>query len=299
MVRALLAGQEKYLILDTGGAKSILDPEIARELGLQMGQFTSVERTPFSRGYTVQPSEVYTDVTGRQSSSFAIVDAFELGDRHFGPIEFVLSPTDNDLDNSSMPVGTLGADFLIAYDVVFDFGTDEFQLYSPNNCDNSRQPGASADADSVTVPFSVNGSNHIRFPISLDGQNLTAVLDTGAHNTILSLPAAQRLFSVDLNAPDVIRTGELARQDMAGVYRRRFFVLRIESLSVTDPMIFLLPDLMAANAAPPWRVSIMDRTRDESAALPEFILGMSVLSHYRLEIAYQRREFYLIPVPGN
>ncbi len=298
MVRANIAGQERFLIIDTGGAKSIIDLETARELELQLGQFGLVAPSNLNDGISVAPSEVYVDVTGRRSSSFAIVDNLRFGERDFGRLDFIVSPVDRNQNDLTEPVGTLGADFMVAYDVVLDFGTDAFQLYAPNQCASLPFPERSETDDFIAVPFSLNSSNHITFPLHLDGQMLTAILDTGAYDTILSLPVAQREFSIDLSAPDVIRTGELAGNDTASMYRRRFSSLRIETMLLLDPMIFLLPDLIASNAPPPWPVSIMDRRRQESAALPDFILGMLVLSRYRLDISYARREFYLSPV-GN
>jgi len=299
MVQVSISGQDRFLILDTGGAKSIIDPEMARELDLRLGQFGLLAASPFDGGFSAQPSEVYVDVNGRRSSSFAIVDDLWFGERSFGTFEFIVSPVDGNQYDRTQPVGTLGADFMVAYDVVLDFGADEFHLYAPSQCGSSGFPEGSETVSFIAVPFSLNSSNHISFPLHLDDQMLTAVLDTGAHDTILSLPIAQREFSIDLNAPDVIRTGELSGNDTAIIYRRRFSSLRIETLLLLDPMIFLLPDLMAANAPAPWRISIMDRTPNDSASLPDFILGMSVLSRYRLHIAYDRREFYLSPVPRD
>ena len=297
MVQVSIAGQDGFLILDTGGAKSIIDPDAARELDLRIGQFAAP--SPFDNGFSARPSEVYIDVRGRRSSSFATVDELQFGGRSFGTVEFVLSSLDHIQNDRTDPVGTLGADFMVAYDVVFDFGKDVFQLYMPNQCSFSPLPEGAETDGFIAVPFTTNSSNHIRFPLHLDGQMLTAVLDTGAYDTILSLPTAQRRFSIDLNAPDVIRTGELAGNSMASLYRRRFSSLQIKTLLLLDPMINLMPDLMAQSSASPWRVSIMDRLTEGRATLPDFILGMSVLSRYRLHIAYDNREFYLFPVGGN
>jgi hypothetical protein len=299
MVQVSIAGQDRFLILDTGGAKSILDPDAARELDLRIGQFAAVAPSPFDNDFSARPSEVYMDVRGRRSSSFATVDELQFGGRSFGTVEFVLSSLDRIQNDRTDSVGTLGADFMVVYDVVFDFGEDEFQLYMPNQCSFSSLPEGAETDGFIAVPFTTNTSNHIRFPLHLDDQMLTAVLDTGAYETILSLPAAQRRFSIDLNAPDVIRTGELAGNNMASLYRRRFSSLQIETLLLLDPMINLMPDLMAQSSASPWRVSIMDRLTEGRATLPDFILGMSVLSRYRLHIAYDNREFYLFPVAGN
>ncbi len=296
MVQAALAGQDKYLIVDTGGAKSIIDPETARELDLRMGQFEPDSGLLFN-GRDSAPTEIYTDVTGRQSSSYAIVDELQFGERRFGPVEFVVLPLGRYQEDYYGPVGTLGADFLTAYDVAFDFGADVFQLFAQNQCD---PPPSLENGDaeaSVTVPFAFNRSNHISFPLHLDGQMLTAILDTGSHDTILSLPVAQNVFSIDLNAQDVIRTGELEGLNRASMYRKRFSSLRIEDLLLLDPMIFLLPDLMAPSSPSPNRLSLFQRAPEASAALPDFILGMSVLARYRLHISYGQRKFYLTSAP--
>ena len=298
MVQAAFAGQDRYLILDTGGAKSILDAETARELALPIGQIGPVSGSPFDRGNSA-PSEEYIDVTGRRSSSFVKVDDLQLGERNFGAFEFIVSPVGQNQDDRFGPVGTLGADFMIAYDVAFDFGADVFQLFAQSQCDSSLFLESTDAGTSIAVPFTFNRSNHIRFPLHLDGQMLMAILDTGAHDTILSLPVAQRVFSIDLNGPDVIQAGELEGRNITSMYRRRFSSLRIETLLLLNPMIFLFPDLMASPAPSPDRFSILRSAPEENAVLPDFILGMSVLSRYRLYISYGEREFYLAPVPSG
>jgi predicted aspartyl protease len=298
MVQAELAGHERYLLLDTGGAKSILDPETARELALRIGQFGPASESPFERGASA-PREAYIDVTGRRSSSFVNVEDLQLGERNFGAIEFIVSPIGQNQDDLSSPVGTLGADFMIAYDVAFDFGADVFQIFAQSPCESSPFSDGIDAGTSIAVPFTTNRSNHMEFPLRLDGQMLMAVLDTGAHDTILSLPVAQSVFSIDLNGPDVIRAGEIAGLDIASMYRRRFSSLQIETLLLLDPMIFLLPDLIAPRAPPQDRIGILRQDPEENAVLPDFILGMSVLGRYRLYISYGQRKFYLAPVPSG
>lgn len=297
MVQAAFAGQDRYLLLDTGGAKSILDPETARELGLRIGQFGLVSGSPFERGSV--PSEEYIDVTGYRSSSFTIVDDLRLGERNFGAFEFIISPIGQNQDDRSSPVGTLGSDFMMVYDVAFDFGAHVFQLFAQSQCDSSLFLESVDAGTSIAVPFTFNRSNHINFPLHLDGQMLMAVLDTGAHDTILSLPVAQSVFAIDLDAPDVIQTGELEGRNIASMYRRRFSSLQIETLLLLDPMIFLMPDLMAPRAPAPDRISMLRPVPEEKAVLPDFILGMSVLGRYRLYISYGQRKFYLTPLPSG
>ena len=124
--------------------------------------------------------------------------------------------------------------------------------------------------------------------MELDGRRVDAVLDTGVANTNLDLDAAQRDFKVDVNAPDVEKTGELKGGFTANVYRRRFKTLTVEGVTVANPMVELLPNLVV-NWPRVERTGSLVR-KDEA---PLVGWHASTLSKLHVYIAYYERKLYI------
>jgi len=126
--------------------------------------------------------------------------------------------------------------------------------------------------------------------MELDGRRVTAMLDTGAGDTVLNLDIARRTFRVDVNAPDVERVGEIGKSQI-GVYRRRFKTIAFEGVSIANPMITMYPDLMSgAGVAQPQTGSMI---RDARGGLPDVILGMNVMSQMHVYIASKEHKLYM------
>jgi len=131
---------------------------------------------------------------------------------------------------------------------------------------------------------------HIKFQMQLDGTKVNAALDTGASSTTMNLTVARQAFHIDVDAPDVVKIGELRGGYTANIYRRRFKSLAFEGVTIINPMIDLLPDLLSgANPSTPRTGSIIR----EEKALPDVILGMSTLSQLHLYVAYKERKVYI------
>jgi hypothetical protein len=143
------------------------------------------------------------------------------------------------------------------------------------------------------VPFRLDTSGHVSFPMTLDGKRVNAILDTGSTNTDLNLNIARRTFNVDVNAPDVERTGELKGGFTASVYRRKFKLLTVDGVTISEPMITLLPDLMSTTSEQRPTGSLV---REIESGTPELILGMSVLSKLHVYVAYKERKVYITAV---
>jgi predicted aspartyl protease len=138
------------------------------------------------------------------------------------------------------------------------------------------------------VPFTLDRGGHIIFRMTLEGKRLDALLDTGASATNLNLDIAKRTFNVDVNAPDVEKIGELAGGYTASVYRRKFKSLAFEGVTINEPLINLLPNMLGPGQAPNTGSLIR-----ESRGLPNLILGMSVLGKLHVYIAYKERKLYI------
>src|SRR5262249_39171992 len=163
-------------------------------------------------------------------------------------------------------------DMLTNVDADFDFAAKKLNLISQNHCDG-KVVYWTAPALAV-IPFRFDKGGHVVFPLRLDDTRVNAMLDTGAYNTVLNLNTARRTFNVDTNAPDVKKIGELKGGFTADVYRKQFKTITLDGVTVTNPEIDLLPDMVSNPARPTNGAGSI--IRDTDADLPDVILGMNV-----------------------
>ena len=190
------------------------------------------------------------------------------------PLLMIWPPT----EAASQPrefAGSLGADFLAGFDLDFDFAAGKLNLMSPDHCAGQvvywKAPAV------AVVPMRLDTSSNIWFPITLDGKPVEAWLNTGDERSSLSLADAQVMFNVDVNAPDTERIGDLAGASSFTVYRRQFKTLSIEGVTITNPRLVLLPDVVTVS---PGRDGLVT-------------LGMSILRQLHIYVAYKERKLYI------
>ena len=269
------------LLLDTGGAFSEISETIVNELNLPS-----------------RPSRVQmVNVAGQRTTQEVRLPSITLGRvRQEGPF-FIVDPAPG---GGTEPFdGILAPDFLLNVDLDLDFGGNKVNLVSPQHCAGKVVYWA-APAIAV-VPIHIDANGHIRLTMMLDGKRVNAMLDTGATNTVLNLDVARKTFDVDTSAPDVQRVGELKGGYTADIYKRRFHTLAVDGITIQNPEIVLLPDMMSNKSD---QRPIGSLIPDTDHRLQDLILGMSVLSKLHVYVAYKEAKVYITaansdpPSPG-
>jgi predicted aspartyl protease len=275
-----LAGKSKLMIVDTGGYVGVLFPAAVRQLGLRTG--------------VAATGIVFAN--GRTSNITAQVPDFAISRLHAPGYRFMvqLGQDAGDIPDDE-PSGIISPDILQNYDVDFDFGGSQLNLIDPDHCKGKviYWPASSA----AIIPFRLDKSFHIIFPVTVDGRKLNAMLDTGASVTVMNLNSAMSLFRVDVKAPDVEKVGVLKGESYtADIYRRRFKTIAFDGVVISDPAITLMPDMMKAHL-PQDRTPIGSMIPDynQPTGLEDLTLGMATLAKLHVYIAYQERKIYITP----
>jgi predicted aspartyl protease len=276
MITALINDKPVGLLVDTGGALSQVTKRTVRELNLLTSE-----------------SNIYlTDISGQKETRQVRLPSITLGRVRQEGAYFHVSPGEEDPNDPPIDVygGILGPEILKNVDVDLDFAGKKLNLISPDHCPgNVVYWGGSPVA---IVPITINQSGHVSLRVELDGRRVTAILDTGASTTVLNLDIARRNFRIDTNAPDVERAGELTGvRATLPYYRKRFNTIALEGVTINNPMITLMPDMMAGAGQPALETGSL--IRGERGGLPELILGMNVLSQMHVYIAYRERRLYI------
>ena len=159
---------------------------------------------------------------------------------------------------------------------------------------------ASGPAGAVAVvPITINSDWHIVVPVTVDGHKFTAILDTGATNTVFNLEIAKSAFSLQPGDSNTPLEGPMPGSPSSKTYTHRFSSLSLEGIAVSNPSIELIPDLARNKRMDP-KDSLEGGTRlpdpNRATGFGDMILGMDILRHLHLYIAYKEKKLYITPV---
>jgi predicted aspartyl protease len=278
-ISAEINGTPKSMLIDTGGGLTEISQAAVDELKL----------------HTHRGNYELIGVSGQTTDTVAAAP-FKLGNLTADSMTFWVMP-DREPFASDVPdaAGILAPNVLSQYDVDFDFGGKKFNLLSQDHCDGQVVYWS---ADSVAVvPIQIISDHHIVVPIAVDGHQLRATLDTGATETTMNLGTAELEFGVNPGAQDTPSTGHLYGNDKALTYSHRFNSLEFGGITMNNPQIDLIPDMVSQRTANETRTPAGDDSRIPDrrieTALPELIIGMNLIRHLHLYIAYKEKKLYI------
>jgi predicted aspartyl protease len=271
-----IAGVPKLMLLDTGSGVTTLSKKTAAELHLESNRSTELE--------------VY-DVTGAKANQF-VTASLEIGNLRGGNLKFMLgTPYLGDFGDPRV-VGLLGADILRNFDLSIDFGAHTFTLVSQDHCDG--QVVYWPERPIAVIPFKLDNGAAIIFPVALDGHEIKAQLDTGASTTTLERGKAERSFDLVLGSADTPVVGDPNSSPALTTWKHRFKSLSLAGIEVSNPEIHIIPDKISEKINT-WSTGSMLDNRSNSVELPRMLLGMDVLKHLHIYIAYREKNLYITP----
>ncbi len=208
----LINGEPVGLILDTGAFGTSVTPQAVQDLHL--ATHTLPLRT--------------AGIGGETFSQATELDQIKVGGAELSGAAAVVIPLSKAGLGTFPAYGLLGQDLLVNWDLDLDAGHDRLTLYEPQQC-AAVNPPWTGSAQQVDIPKVLTGaatestdiakgfidtprlrsaySGEILFPVTLDGHDLTAMLDSGAS------ASAVRQDAVGLD--DAALSGDPARH-MAG-----------------------------------------------------------------------------------
>lgn len=193
--------------------------------------------------------------------------------------------------------GMLGADYLMNFDLDFDFAARRLNLFSPDHCQGQVVYWTTAY---VEMPFRLLNSTTIVAEAILDGRKIDATLSTSATDTSLGERQARLFLDASGGSPQPQRVIDPEHE---GVMFYRFQSLSFagatasEHLSIKNPLIVIIPAPDAISEA------FDKKHRAENSRLEpqdrfdlkrvHLSVGMNVLSRLHLYIAYKEKKIYL------
>jgi hypothetical protein len=243
------------MLVDTGGYLTCFNESKIAELGLP------VERYPES-GIVMYG--------GLGLRRFVTLSDFRIGRMHARRLAYPLLPPGHLPDGID---GLLAPDFLASFDVEFDFAGGKVNLFSKEHCGK-----VTHWTDQPVTPIALvrdDDGIHISTHVQVDGKDILAIIDTGSSRTIMSFDDARWKFDIDRDDPRL--TDDHTFNDLKGTKRFPFQQMTFGNVQVNHPEIILVPD----------RESRMGPNG------PTLILGLSVLRHLHMYIAYREKNLYV------
>ncbi|MBI3676931.1 MAG: retropepsin-like domain-containing protein [Proteobacteria bacterium] len=263
-------GTQHNFLVDTGGVYSQLYEDVAKQLGLKPQSLA-------------QYLEIYQG--GYQFKNGVTIQSFTIGNNEAKYFRVLIGPADQPA-GPNRPDGVLSPDMLSLFDLDFDFANRKLNLFSPDHCDGKVVYWA-PNYDEVPFQYSSN-DNHIRFALELDGQTMTAMLDTGSTFSWLT-PVGQRVLGIHSDTPGT----ETVPGQVKG-YRHQFKTISLKGIAVSNPMLYL-----ESNAAEEAfrRAHPEKQTNDPiygySLKQPQVILGLNVLRALHIYIDFKEKKLYV------
>jgi hypothetical protein len=277
-VPVTLNGATRQMVLDTGGAITQLSRDTIEELNLPMRR---------------SGAAVY-DINGRVSRHFAMVKELGFGDLRRSDAALMVWP------ESARPyAGELAQDLLQPYDVDVDFATGQLKMYAKGSGNNQCSGPLGWKPAARTIMN--NKGWHLHIPVTLDGHTYDAIFDTGSRHTIMRLPVAKRDFDLYPDSPGMTPYRAINGDPFLNGSIHTFSKLSFAGMTFDQQEVLIVPDVMNRNADNSRIADRPSHRHNEGLKLPELSLGMDVLKHLHLFMAFGEQALYVAPaetVPG-
>jgi predicted aspartyl protease len=256
-VSATVNGTPVSMLIDTGGFFTELSQAVVTALNL----------STFHTGFRM------VGLAG-DTTNVATRASFTLGTMRSDRMDFmVMTPRHHLAPDVADAGGILAPNLFRNYDLDLDMAGRRLQLISQDHCDGKVvywKSNALAE-----VPVRVTDVGHVLVPVRLDGRDLTALLDTGATVSLLNAAAAESGFGLD------------RPRGRARVFTHDFRSLSFAGVTVSNPRLALVPDLIRRNMGTP--------LRGTESHMPDVLLGMDILQRLHLYVAYKEQKLYITP----
>lgn len=249
-----IGGSDFMVAIDTGGIDSMINQSVVDQLGLHAEYFDNVRVTMFG---------------GRHIDHQVLAHDIVFGGLRARAMPFLVMP---DAGVTGDIQGILGPGILRAYDDDFDFANMKFSLFDPSHCDGNLVYWTN-DASSE-IPFKIDQAGHIQFPVTLDGQEVSVLLDTGAESSVINLETAEHLFGFEENDPRLVKLG---RTPHGFTYKFPFKALTFGGVTVQNPNLVLV-------------------SHDDSHLLESGfhgLIGISILRQLHMYVSYHQRKLFV------
>lgn len=181
LVPLTINGISANVILDTGAARSLVTPGAVHRLALATDEWIATTMRGVG-GIVAHPN------ADPRSLALGDVPLYRHTVTH--DISLLVAAIRGSLPPGLVVDGLLGRDLLSSFDLELDIPAHRLTLYDVRECSGQFVPWTGGFA---TLPAAIPTTNAMVVPITVDGQRLRALLDTGATSSLILAPGMFRL----------------------------------------------------------------------------------------------------------
>lgn len=237
-------GVSKQFLLDVGTAPDEISEAAANALHLPRADRRTTDPNAQNTAtfrFEVPVVDVRRASGGGPAPVQVSADTVTLGEVTLPGLKFLMS-SDSELGKTKPYDGRLTGAGFRHYDLEMDFGARRLAFLAATGC---------ADANAIVYwPHTVvavipmaQAFGKISVPVTIDGHQVDAVIDTGSDRTVMRRAVAERLFGLKADTPEMTAEGDLRDGAGARVYRHTFPRIAFEGVAVGN-----LPVLIEANS---------------------------------------------------
>ncbi len=275
IVPASLNGRDTLLMIDTGAPVNIISERLVSDLNLPLRDIRRAR---------------LLDGAGEPFKHFTTVQSLRLGSLATDNVKFVAGAVTN--EPTCAVCGSIGNTFLSDYDIELDPSHGKMNWFLQDHCTGQVVYWT---REFAAIPFRLDASSHIVVTVTLDGEAVAAMVDTGSLSSKLRARAAKTLFNIDPAADGATPDGSVTFANGADLpyYRHRFHSLRVGDVEFRNIPIDIIPDSKGL-------LHRLEKS-DLAGAIPQsalnvdtpLVIGMRDFSKLRTFIAYSEGTLYV------
>ncbi len=260
-----IVDRPSQLMFDTTGDFRGLTPETATALGAK----------------PVKGGDLVKDIPGHETAENVLLPSVTLGGVKIPEAAFlVLSRKEMRLPDGANVDGRFTLDTLLSLGLDFDldFAANQMGLFLQDHCEGKVVYWPST-ALSI-LPFAFDTAFRINIPVKLDGQVVTAVLDTSVTDNTLDLDVAKDIgLTLALDGMKKVGTDSSTGKD---VYEQPFKMLSFDDVGFSNPQIKLLRSKSRKPGLPPLTGAPL-------------VIGINSIKKLHIFFAVREQRLYITP----
>jgi predicted aspartyl protease len=275
VIKAKIDDRDVDVALDTGSPYNMINNKLVEELKLPMNRITMSG----------------VDAAGHESNLTAMAHKVTLGDFTATSVSFLVGGREA-ADGAWVIDALFGTNLLEANDLELDLAHGKVNIFSSDHCAGQ---GVYWAHEWVPIPIRVQNFGHIYLPVTLDGLETSAMLDTGASRSTVDKHVAEQKLNVPFDGGKDKPDGYLIAGTGSKIpfYKHTFGTLDIGGLAFHNIEL-----AVAEN-----RMNRLDMNRndahvslhqDETINAP-IILGLAQLSKLRIYFSFDEHMLYVTP----
>jgi predicted aspartyl protease len=247
-----------------------------------------------SSRFTPAMFDVKSGVTATDIQSRVRVASFTIGGATVHDVVLMVA-NDRDLGKAKPYDGLLTTGLFSQYDIDADFGGKKLSFLTATSCADPNQVAYWHHEVVAVIPMTL-ANGRISVPVTIDGHEIDAVIDTGSDRTVMRRAIGEQKFGLKADTPEMTPAGDL--RDGAGerVYQHTFPKIAFGGVIANN-----VPALIQTNSM----IHKIDRTPTlgsratfasaPAERVPDLAVGMDVLRQLHLYVAFAQGKLYVTP----